>query len=58
MEYFTIIFCGNIKKFLGNPFKTLTPFGYPVAIGSGDAFEELDRAREALKALEGDANGD
>lgn len=55
-RYFTAVFECNITKFAGNPLKTETPFGVPVAVGIGDAFdklahiEEIEEAAEALLA--------
>lgn len=48
--YFTLVFRGDIRKFAGNPHKTDTPFGRPVVVGVGnafDAFDELERLRES-----------
>jgi hypothetical protein len=47
---FTMVFEGNLRDFKGNPFKTETPFGIPVVVGLGDAFEECEKLREELSA--------
>ena len=48
-EAFTLVFAGDIRKFTKNVFKTETPYGIPYAVSMGDALEELDDARAALK---------
>jgi hypothetical protein len=47
-QYFTLVFEGEIRKFDGNPLRTETPFGVPVAAGIGNAFETIDRLELAL----------
>jgi hypothetical protein len=40
--YFTLVFEGDIRERAFNPLKAETPFGRPVAVGVGDAFERID----------------
>lgn len=40
-DYFTLVFRGDIRTFKGNPLKTETPFGIPVAASVGDALERI-----------------
>jgi len=49
---FTLAFEGDIRAFEGNPLKTDTPFGRPVASGIGDAFDEIDMLTERVPTLE------
>jgi hypothetical protein len=51
-QFFTLVFAGNIKDAPGNPFKLMTPYGLPGAVGVGHAFRQLDRAEAALRAGE------
>ena len=51
-EYFTLVFKGSLRGFEGNPLKTKTVFGTPVACGIGDAFDEVDRLREQVEAAD------
>ena len=51
-RYFTLIFEGDIRSFKGNPFKTETAFGVPLAVSIGDVVAENDELRDRLeKAL-------
>lgn len=51
-RYFTLIFEGDIRSFKGNPFKTETAFGVPLAVSIGDVVAENDELRDQLeKAL-------
>lgn len=34
-KYFALVFEGDLRKFEGNPLKTVTPFGVPIACGLG-----------------------
>lgn len=45
-EYFTLVFKGDLRKFVGNPLKTETPFGVPWAASIGDVCAEADELRE------------
>lgn len=45
-EYFTLVFRGDLRKFKGNPLKTETPFGVPIAASLGDALVELNKLTE------------
>lgn len=47
--YFTLVFKGNLRGFEGNPLKTETPFGMPVACGYGNAFEQVDALEGMLE---------
>mgnify|MGYP001567160593 CR=1 FL=1 len=48
---FTLVFSGDLQAFNGNPFKTDTPFGRPIAAGLGDAFDEITVLEDALAKL-------
>lgn len=41
-DYVTIVFEKNIRTISDNPFSIDTPFGKPVAIGIGNAFDEIE----------------
>jgi hypothetical protein len=41
-QYFTLVFEGDIQKFKGNPLTTDTVFGVPVAVGIGNAFDQIE----------------
>ncbi|MBR1230183.1 hypothetical protein JQ600_35400 [Bradyrhizobium sp. AUGA SZCCT0176] len=56
-ERFTLVFEGNLRDFKGNPFKTDTPFGIPIIVGLGDAFEECEKLREELSAAVSNGEG-
>jgi hypothetical protein len=43
-ETFTLVFEGDLRSFGGNPYKTDTPFGRPIASCIGNAFDEIDDA--------------
>ena len=47
-HYFTLVFKGDIRAFKGNPLKTETPFGVPVAAGVGDAFQQINELEEKI----------
>lgn len=49
---FTLVFEGDIREQVGNPFKVATPYGLPVAIAADDAIERAARLEEAIEALE------
>lgn len=49
--YFTLVFKGDIRAFKGNPFKAETPFGIPVAVGVGDAFDRIAELEAKLLDL-------
>jgi len=51
-KFFTLVFEGDITKFKGNPLKTETPFGVPVAAGLGNAFDELENIHEIEDAAQ------
>ena len=48
---FTLVFEGSIRKAAHNPLATETIYGTPFAAGVGNAFEEADKLREALKQI-------
>lgn len=55
---FTILFDGDLRRLVNNPFKTATPFGMPRAVSAGDVFDdcdrlesECDRLKEALERI-------
>ena len=50
-EYFTLVFKGSLEEFRGNPLKTETAFGMPVACGIGDAFDEVGKLTERIESL-------
>lgn len=50
-EYFTLVFKGDIGKFKNNPMNTTTIYGIPEAAGRGDAFDDVERMREALEEI-------
>lgn len=52
---FTLVFDGELSDFKENPFKTLTPFGFPTASSVGDALEKNDRLTEALEKIADDS---
>lgn len=41
-NYTTMVFKVDVRSIGGNPFSIDTPFGQPVAVGIGDAFEEIE----------------
>jgi hypothetical protein len=45
-QFFTLVFEGDITKFEGNPMRTPTPFGVPVASGIGNAFDVIENIHE------------
>ena len=47
--FFTMVFAGDIGANKGNPFHIETPYGKPVAIGRGNAFDEIEELRAALE---------
>jgi hypothetical protein len=44
-RYVTMVFEKNISPIDYNPFEIETPFGKPVSVGIGDAFEEIEHLR-------------
>jgi hypothetical protein len=48
---FTLVFEGDIRNFNGNPFKTETPFGIPLAAGHGDALAKIDDLERRLEEV-------
>jgi len=46
-ERFTIVFEGDIRKFVGNPLKTETPFGIPYTVAVGDIIEQLNELQDS-----------
>jgi hypothetical protein len=55
-EFFTLVFAGNIRSFEQNPFKTATPFGYPIGAAIGDLLERCADLEEALSRNAGAAD--
>lgn len=47
----TVVFRMDVRAIKGNPFLLDTPFGRPVTIGIGDAFEQADDLREEVEGL-------
>lgn len=47
-SYFTLVFKGDISAFPKNPLKVETPFGVPVACGTGDAFKRIDDLEQRI----------
>jgi hypothetical protein len=52
MEYFTLVFRGDLRMFEGNPLTTKTPFGEPVIASLGNVCAEADDLRAELEAKE------
>lgn len=52
LEYFTIVFRGDITKLPFNPMKAQTVFGEVVASGMGHAFDDVEDDVEAGGVLE------
>lgn len=49
--HFTLVFAGDLRKYRKNSHHTDTPFGRPIVVGLGNAFDEFDvfcSQREAL----------
>jgi hypothetical protein len=51
-EYFTLVFKGDITKIKGNPMKTETIYGVPVASGAGNVFDALENIHEVEAACQ------
>jgi hypothetical protein len=49
-QYFTLVFEGDIRAYKGNPLKTETPFGVPVAVGVGNAFDQIESLEDQIGA--------
>lgn len=49
-DRFTIVFEGDIRKFIGNPLKTDTPFGVPLTVAVGDLIEKLNELEDSAPA--------
>lgn len=47
-DRFTLVFEGDVRKIIGNPFHIETQYGKPIAVACGDALREADIAREAI----------
>lgn len=49
-EFFTMVFEGDVTKIAKNVFKTKTPYGRPVAVGAGNAFDKIEKMHEMEEA--------
>lgn len=56
-KYFTVVFRGNIRKFDKSPFKIETEFGEVVAVGDGNAYDEIEDLSEEVDKLMENGNG-
>lgn len=50
-EYFTLVFAGDIGAVQGNPFHIITPYGTPIAVGRGNAFDRIDELEDEVSDL-------
>ena len=55
---FTVIFPGDIRKFAENPLGATTPFGVSIAVGMGNAFDEIERLQREIRYLRQYGNKD
>jgi hypothetical protein len=49
---FTIVFEGNIQDMEENPMKVVSPFGKPIASGTGNAFDKIEHLIDVEEAAE------
>jgi len=48
-EFFTVVFKGDVRKIPLSPFKIESQFGEVVAIGIGNAFDEIEEITMELE---------
>lgn len=45
-DMFTVVFAGDLRRFTVNPFKIKSAFGRVIAIGIGNAFDEIEEEHQ------------
>ncbi len=48
---YTVVFNGRPRDLPGNPFKIESPFGRPIAMGYGNAFDAKDEVSDVLSEI-------